>query len=310
MWTQSSLPDTNKLTKVAFKKVFLFRTLSPHLRSSQFHEPSRNCDRWILLLIENFLGVWTQGSFTDTNKLTKVAFKRIFRFRIFSPHLRPIQFHEPSRSCECWISFHIENSFETWTQSSLPDTNTLTKVAFKRVFRFRIFSPHLGSSQFHEPSRSCECWILFHIENFFGMWTQSPLTDTNELTKVAFKNMFRFRIFSPHLKMSQFHGPSRSCDRWILLLIENFFETWTQSSLPDTNKLTKVAFKRVFRFRILSPHLKSSQFHEPSRSCECWISFHIEIPLRRGHKVHYPIQIKWLSWLSKGCSASGSFRLI
>ena len=39
--------------------------------------------------------------------------------------------------------------------------------------------------------------------------------------------------------------------------------------LTDTNKMTKVAFKKVSRFRIFSPHLKSSQFHEPSRSCEC-----------------------------------------
>ena len=275
-WTQSSLTDTNKMTKVAFKKVFRFRIFSPHLRSSQFHEPSRSCECWISFHIENSFGTWTQSSLTDTNKMTKVAFKKVFRFRIFSPHLKSSQFHEPSRSCECWILFHIENSFGTWTQSSLTDTNKMTKVAFKKVFRFRIFSPHLKSSQFHEPSRSCECWILFHIENSFGTWTQSSLTDTNKMTKVAFKKVFRFRIFSPHLRSSQFHEPSRSCECWILFHIENSFGTWTQSSLTDTNKMTKVAFKKVFRFRIFSPHLKSSQFHEPSRSCECWISFHIE----------------------------------
>ena len=168
-----------------------------------------------MIHIENSFGTWTQSSWTDTNKMTKVAFKKVFRFRIFSPHLKSSQFHEPSRSCECWIIFHIENSFGTWTKSSLTDTNKMTKVASKKVFRFRILSPHLSSSQFHAPSRSCECWIWFHIENSFGAWTQSSLTDTNKMTKVAFKKVFRFRIFSPHLRSSWFHKPSRSCDRWI-----------------------------------------------------------------------------------------------
>jgi hypothetical protein len=30
-------------------------------------------------------------------------------------------------------------------------------VALKKVFRFRIFSTHLESSQFHEPRRGGEC---------------------------------------------------------------------------------------------------------------------------------------------------------
>jgi hypothetical protein len=243
------------------------RIFSPHLRSSQFHEPSRSCDRWISFHIENSFGTWTQSSLTDTNKMTKVAFKKVFRFRIFSPHLTSSQFHEPSRSCECWIIFYIENFFGTWTQSSFTDTNNMTKVAFERVFRFRIFSPHLTSSQSNEPSRSCVCWILFHIENSFGTWTQSSLTDTNQMTKVAFKRVFHFRIVSLILSYIQFLEPSRSCDCWILFYIENSFGPWTQSSLTDTNKMTKVAFKKVFRFRIFSPHLRSSQFHEPSRSC-------------------------------------------
>ena len=168
------------------------------------------------------------------------------RFPIFSPHLKSSQSHGASWSCECWISFHIDNSFGTWTQSSLTDTNKMTKLAFKKVPRFRIVPPHLKSSQFHESSRSCECSILFHIENSFGTWirTQSSLTDTNKMTKVAFKKVFRSRIFSPHLKPSQFHESSGSCECWISFHIENSFGTWTQSSLTDTNKMTKVAFKK------------------------------------------------------------------
>ena len=228
---------------MAFKKVFRFRILSPYLRSRQFHEPSRSCECWMPFFIENSFGTWTQSSFTDTNKTTKVAFKKVFRFRICWPHLRSRQFQEPSRSCEYWMSFHIENSFGTWTQSSFTDTNKTTKVAFKRVFRFRILSPHLRSSKFHEPSRSCECWISFHIENSFGTWTQSSFTDTNNTTKVAFNKVFRFWIFSPYLRSRQFHEPSRSCECWISFYIENSFGTWMQSSFTDTNKTTKVAFK-------------------------------------------------------------------
>ena len=147
----------------------------------------------------------------------------------------------------------------------------MTKVAFKKGFRFRIFSPHLKSSQFHEPSSSRDRRILFHIENSFGTWTQSSsLIDTNEMTKVAFQKASRFRICSPHLWPSQFHGPSPSRECWISFHIENSFGTWTQSSLTDTNKMTKGDFnKKVSRFRIFSLHLRRSQFHEPSPSCEC-----------------------------------------
>ena len=183
------------------------------------------------------------------------------RFRIFSPRLKSSQFHEPSRSCECEMLFHIEDYFGTWTQSSFTDTNKVTKVAFKKVFRFQICSPHLKSSQFHEPSRSCECWVSLHLKDSFGTWTQSLKTDTNKMAKVPFKKEPRFRIVSPHLRSSQFHEPSRSCECRISLHIENSFETWTQSSLTDTYEMTKVAFKIVSRFRIFSPHLRSSQFH-------------------------------------------------
>ena len=149
----------------------------------------------------------------------------MFCLRILSLPLGSSQFHEPSRSCECWIIFHIENSFGTWTQSSLTDTNNMTKVAFRKVSRFRIFSLRLGSSQFYESSRSCECWILFHIKNSLGTWTQSSSTDTNNMTKVAFKQVFRFRICSPHLGSSQLHEPSRSCECRISFLITNSFGT-------------------------------------------------------------------------------------
>ena len=37
-----------------------------------------------------------------------------------------------------------------------------------------------------EPSRSCECWILFHIENSFGTWTQSSLNDANKMSIMLF----------------------------------------------------------------------------------------------------------------------------
>ena len=56
---------------------------------------------------------------------------------------------------------------------------------------------NLKSSRVHEPSRSCECWISLYIENSFGTWIQSPLTDTNKITKVAFKQVFHFWIVSP-----------------------------------------------------------------------------------------------------------------
>ena len=153
---------------------------------------------------------------------------------------------------------YIENSFEAWTQSSLIFTNKMTKVAFKKAFRFRIFSPHLGSSLFHGLSRSCEGWIPFCTETSFGTWTQSSITDTNKMTKVAFKKVFRFRIFLPHLGLSQSHERSRSCEGWLISRIESFFGTWTQSSLICANEMTKVAFKKVFRFRIFSPRLRSS----------------------------------------------------
>jgi len=37
----------------------------------------------------------------------------------------------------------------------------MTKVALKRLFRFRTFSTHPESSRFHEPRRSGECRMLF-----------------------------------------------------------------------------------------------------------------------------------------------------
>ena len=188
------------MAKVASKKVFLFRIFSPHLRWSQFHEASRSCDRWILFHIEDSFGMRTQSSLTDTIQTTKVAFKQVFLFRILSPHRNWSQFHGPSRSCECWMSFTIEDSFGMRTQSSLTDTIQMTKVAFKKVFRFRILSPYLESSQFRRSTRSCDRWIWFHIENSFGTWTQRSFTDTNKLTKVAFEKVFRFRTFSPHLE--------------------------------------------------------------------------------------------------------------
>jgi hypothetical protein len=51
---------------------------------------------------------------------------------------------------------------------SLNADNEMTKVAMKKVFRYRIFSAHLESSQFHEPRRSGERSMLFQIENSFG----------------------------------------------------------------------------------------------------------------------------------------------
>ena len=186
------------MTKVAFKKLFRFQILSPRLWSSGVCEPSLSCECWILFHIGHSLGTWAQSSLTDTNKITKMTFKTLFRFQNVSPHLRSSQFHEPSRSCKCWISFHTDDSLRTWIQSSFTDTNKMTKVAFKKLFRFRICSPHLRSCQFHEPSRACECWISFHIANSFGTWTRSSLTDTNKVTKVAFKKLFRFRdLFAP-----------------------------------------------------------------------------------------------------------------
>ena len=148
----------------------------------------------------------------------------------------------------------------------------MTKVAFKSVIRFQIVLPHLGLSQLDEPSRGCEGWILFHTENF-GTWTQSSLTDTHKMTNVAFRKVVHLQIVSPHLGLSRFHEPSQSCKGWISFYIENSFGAWTQSSSTDTNKMTKVAFKKMFRFRIVLPHLRSHQFHEPSWSCECWILF-------------------------------------
>ena len=232
------------MTEVASKQVFRFRVFSPHLKSSQFHQPRWGCDRWIWFHIENPFGTWTQSPLTDTNRITKVAFENVFRFRAFSPHLRSSQIHEPSRSCDRWIWFHIENSFETWTQSSLPDTKNMTKVAFENVFRFRAFPSHVKSSLFHKPSWGCNRWILFHIENPFGTWTQSSLPDIKKMTKVAFVNVFRFRAFRSHVTSSLFHKPSRGCNRWISFHIENSFRTWTQSSLTDTNRMTKVAFEK------------------------------------------------------------------
>ena len=122
--------------------------------------------------------------------MTKVDSTNVFSIPdlLLSPHLRPSRFHQPSQSCECWISFHVENSFGTWTQSSLTNTKEMTKVAFKRrcAASGSLSSSHLRSSQFHGPSRNREWWISFHIEDSFGMWTQSSLTDTNKMTKVAF----------------------------------------------------------------------------------------------------------------------------
>jgi len=42
--------------------------------------------------------------------------------------------------------FSVENSFGTWTQSSLNGNDQMTKVALKKVSRFRIFSTHLESA--------------------------------------------------------------------------------------------------------------------------------------------------------------------
>jgi hypothetical protein len=49
----------------------------------------------------------------------------------------------------------------------------MIKVALKKVFRYRIFSTHPESSQFHELRRSCERSILFQIENSFGAWVHN-----------------------------------------------------------------------------------------------------------------------------------------
>ena len=182
-------PIPRKWLRWLSKKVFRFRICSPHLRSGQFHEPSRRNECWISFDTENSSGTWTQRVHWPIRKgWLRWLSKKVFRFRICSLQLGSRQSHEPSRSCECWILFHNEDSSGTWTQGSFTDTKKVTKVAFKKVFRFRIVSPHLGSSQSHEPSRSCECWIIFHIENSLGTRTQSPLTDTNKMTKVAFEN--------------------------------------------------------------------------------------------------------------------------
>ena len=82
--------------------------------------------------VQRFVSVWqasvphvakgTQSPLNDTNELTAVAMQKVLHFWIFSTHLEPSQFYKPrtpSRSCECWILFHIENSFGTWTQGSL-----------------------------------------------------------------------------------------------------------------------------------------------------------------------------------------------
>jgi hypothetical protein len=53
-------------------------------------------------------------------------------------------------------------------RGSLNADNEMTKVALKEVFRYRISSAHLESSQFHEPRWSGERSILFQIENSFG----------------------------------------------------------------------------------------------------------------------------------------------
>ena len=144
----------------------------------------------------------------------------------------------------------------------------MTKVALKKVFRFRVSSTHLDSGWFHEPSRSCERLTLFHIENSIGTRTQSSLNGNNEMTKVVLTKVFRFRVSSTHLDSGWFHGPSRSCERLTLFHIENSIETRTHSSLNGNNEMTKVP-PQVFRFRISSAHLDSGWFHEPSRSCEC-----------------------------------------
>ena len=145
------------------------------------------------------------------------------RLPIRWPHLGSSWFHWPSRRCDRWILLHIGKSFGTWTQCLLSDTNNMTKMAFKKVSRFRILWPHLESRQFHEPRWSCERWILFHFQNSFGTWTRCLLTNTNNITKVAFKKVSRFRILRPRLRSSQCHGPRRSCDRWILFRIEDIF---------------------------------------------------------------------------------------
>ena len=94
------------------------------------------------------------SSLNVASQLTKVALKKVSSFRIFSTHPESNQFHEPLRSCERSVPPHIENPFGAQTQSSLNVTSKSTKVALKKVFRFRIFSTHLESSQFHERRQS------------------------------------------------------------------------------------------------------------------------------------------------------------
>ena len=129
--------------------------------------------------------------------------------------------------------------------------------------------------------------------------------------KVAFKRASRFRIFLPHLKSSQFHEPSRSCDRWILFHIENSFWTWPQSSLTDTNKMTKMAFKEASRLRIFFFLIKNgadSMSLAGAAIAEHY--FALRFPLGREHGVHYRIQKRPIRWLLKKRSASRSFRLM
>jgi hypothetical protein len=42
-----------------------------------------------------------------------------------------------------------------------------------------------------------------------------------------------------------------------------------RNKVDRTTEMTKVALKKVSRYRISSAHLESSQFHEPRRSREC-----------------------------------------
>ena len=102
--------------------------------------------------------------------------------------------------------FSVENSFGTWTQSSLNGNDQMTKVALKKVSRFRIFSTHLESAAAQRSTSRQQQFALYGTSSphppplgesqVVPIYWVSPPIGNKEVLPINYNSLLLFSCFS------------------------------------------------------------------------------------------------------------------